>query len=147
MKRRWYISLLLLCVYLFATAAPATVSLTCKCVAMHRVAAYVCCTHCAHMSATSAAQAAGQGAAHTDVAAPCCGNHHSTEINLYTGSGEDNVRTVKCAVLELPAALASACPTETAVLALADKIAERRAPFVCRGFVRCAGLRAPPVLA
>lgn len=137
MKRRWYISFVLLCVYLFATGGPALVSLTCKCVAMHRATTHVCC-HCDGPSDCPTAR--------TAVAAPCCGNHHSTEINLYTGSGADDARMVKCAVIDLPAGLAADCPLDIAVVATADKVAERRAPFVCRGFVRSAGLRAPPAL-
>ncbi len=138
MKLKRYIALLLLAVYFMAAGGPALVSLSCRCVAMHLHAEHACCQHCDHSEDALAAKA--------DVSAPCCGNHHSTEVNLYTGSGADNDRIVRCAVVDLPAALAAEYPLDMRIVTTADKVAERRAPFVCRGFVRSTGLRAPPVL-
>ena len=79
MKLKRLISLLLLAIYLTAWGGPAYVSLSCKCVTM---SSHVCCHHCQH-----SADAAGAG---ESLKAPCCGNHHSTEIELYTGSSSDN---------------------------------------------------------
>ena len=79
MKLKRLISLLLLAIYLTAWGGPAYVSLSCKCVTM---SSHVCCHHCQH-----GADAAGAG---ESLKAPCCGNHHSTEIELYTGSSSDN---------------------------------------------------------
>ena len=120
MKLKRLISLLLLSVYLLATGGPAYVSLSCKCVAMKARAAHVCCHHCQHGADTSDGTAS--------LKATCCGNHHSTEINLYTFS-QDNEKSTRCTVTDL------------------EKTVGRCAPFVERGHVRCAGLRAPPVLA
>ena len=74
MKLKRLISLLLLAIYLTAWGGPAYVSLSCKCVTM---SSHVCCHHCQH-----SADAAGAG---ESLKAPCCGNHHSTEIEIYTG--------------------------------------------------------------
>ena len=71
MKLKRLISLLLLAIYLTAWGGPAYVSLSCKCVTM---SSHVCCHHCQH-----SADAAGAG---ESLKAPCCGNHHSTEIEL-----------------------------------------------------------------
>lgn len=91
MKLKRLISLLLLAIYLTAWGGPAYVSLSCKCVTM---SSHVCCHHCQH-----SADAAGAG---ESLKAPCCGNHHSTEIELYTGSSSDNhERFIRCTVTDL----------------------------------------------
>ena len=79
MKLKRLISLLLLAIYLTAWGGPAYVSLSCKCVTM---SSHVCCHHCQHGT-----DAAGAG---ESLKAPCCGNHHSTEIELYTGSSSSS---------------------------------------------------------
>ena len=130
MKLKRLISLLLLSVYLLATGGPAYVSLSCKCVAMKARAAHVCCHHCQHGADTSDGTAS--------LKATCCGNHNSTEINLYTFS-HDSEKSTRSTVAEAP---------EPADISLGgEKTVGRCAPFVERGHVRCAGLRAPPVLA
>ena len=104
MKLKRSISLLLLAVYLFATAGTALASLTCKCVAMKARTEHACCCHCLHVADLPAA-------AGGEMRAPCCGNHHSTEIELYVSSSFDNnERYTRCIVLDLPPALAAECP-------------------------------------
>ena len=49
-------------------------------------AAHVCCHHCQHGADTSDGTAS--------LKATCCGNHHSTEINLYTFSQDSENRPV-----------------------------------------------------
>ena len=135
MKR--LISLLLLAIYLTAWGGPAYVSLSCKCVTM---SSHVCCHHCQH-----GADAAGAG---ESLKAPCCGNHHSTEIELYVSSSFDNnERYTRCIVLDLPPALAAECPCPAHVPFLREKVAERRTPFVREASTLSVGFRAPPVLA
>lgn len=140
MKPKRLISLLLLAIYLMAAGGPACVSLSCKCVAMRAHAAHVCCHHCQHD--------VGAEPARESVKAPCCGNHHhSTEIELYTGSSSDNnERVVRCAVTDLPPALLAEVPAAADLAAFGEAFPKRGAPFVLRGHVRSAGLRAPPVL-
>ena len=123
MKLKRLISLLLLAIYLTAWGGPAYVSLSCKCVTM---SSHVCCHHCQH-----GADAAGAG---ESLKAPCCGNHHSTEIELYT-------------VTDLPPALVAEAPVAADLKLFGETLPERGAPFVMRGHVRSAGLRAPPALA
>ena len=136
MKLKRLISLLLLSVYLLATGGPAYVSLSCKCVTM---SSHVCCHHCQH-----SADAAGAG---ESLKAPCCGNHHSTEIELYVSSSFDNnERYTRCIVLDLPPALAAECPCPAHVPFLREKVAERRTPFVREASACSVGFRAPPVL-
>ena len=138
MKLKRLISLLLLSVYLLATGGPAYVSLSCKCVAMKARAAHVCCHHCQHGADTSGGTAS--------LKATCCGNHHSTEINLYTFS-QDSEKSTRCTVTDLPPALVAEAPEPADISLGGEKTVGRCAPFVERGHVRCAGLRAPPVLA
>ena len=83
MKLKRSISLLLLAVYLFATAGTALASLTCKCVAMKARTEHACCSHCHHVADLPAA-------AGGEMRAPCCGKHHSTEIELYVSSSSDS---------------------------------------------------------
>ena len=140
MKLKRLISLLLLSVYLLATGGPAYVSLSCKCVAMKARAAHVCCHHCQHGADTSDGTAS--------LKATCCGNHHSTEIELYTGFGSDNhEKFIRCTVTDLPPALVAEAPAAADLKVFGETLPERGAPFVMRGHVRSAGLRAPPVLA
>lgn len=136
MKLKRLISLLLLAIYLTAWGGPAYVSLSCKCVTM---SSHVCCHHCQH-----SADAAGAG---ESLKAPCCGNHHSTEIELYVSSSFDNnERYTRCIVLDLPPALAAECPCPAHVPFLREKVAERRTPFVREASACSVGFRAPPVL-
>ena len=103
MKLKRSISLLLLAVYLFATAGTALASLTCKCVAMKARTEHACCCHCLHVADLPAA-------AGGEMRAPCCGNHHSTEIELYTGSSSDNhERFIQRAVYPLHRPRPAAC--------------------------------------
>lgn len=141
MKLKRLISLLLLAIYLMAAGGPAYVSLSCKCVAMSAHADHVCCHHC-QQHADSA------DPARESVKAPCCGNHHSTEIELYTGSSSDNhQKFTRCAVTDLPPALIAEAPVVADLTLCCEKVTECSTPFVMRGHVRSAGLRAPPVLA
>ena len=55
MKLKRSISLLLLAVYLFATAGTALASLTCKCVAMKARTEHACSCHCLHVADLPAA--------------------------------------------------------------------------------------------
>ena len=125
MKLKRLISLLLLAIYLTAWGGPAYVSLSCKCVTM---SSHVCCHHCQH-----GADAAGAG---ESLKAPCCGNHHSTEIEF-----------IRCTVTDLPPALVAEAPVAADLKLFGETLPERGAPFVMRGHVRSAGLRAPPALA
>ena len=82
-----------------------------------------------------------------EMRAPCCGNHHSTEIELYVSSSFDNnERYTRCIVLDLPPALAAECPCPAHVPFLREKVAERRTPFVREASACSVGFRAPPVL-
>lgn len=140
MKLKRLISLLLLAIYLMAAGGPAYVSLSCKCVAMTAHVSHACCHHCQHNDDASGARGALQ--------APCCGNHHSTEIELYTGSASDNhQKSTRCAVTDLPPALIAEAPVAADLTLCCEKVTECSTPFVMRGHVRSAGLRAPPVLA
>ena len=71
---------------------------------------------------------------------------HSTEINLYTFS-QDSEKSTRCTVTDLPPALVAEAPEPADISLGGEKTVGRCAPFVERGHVRCAGLRAPPVLA
>ena len=127
MKLKRSISLLLLAVYLFATAGTALASLTCKCVAMKARTEHACCCHCLHVADLPAA---------------------AGEIELYVSSSFDNnERYTRCIVLDLPPALAAECPCPAHVPFLREKVAERRTPFVREASTLSVGFRAPPVLA
>ena len=140
MKLKRSISLLLFAVYLFATAGAAVVSLSCECVSMKARTEHVCCSHCQHVSDTAVAGGV--------LRATCCGDHHSTEVELYLSSGSDNnERYIRCAVTDLPPALAAECPCPAHIPFLREKVAERRAPFVPDACILPSGFRAPPVLA
>ena len=139
--RRFVISLLLLAAYLFATVAPAVASVTCKCVAMRARTEqqHLCCRHCQLPPHTQPAD--------SDLRAPCCSFHHSTEIVLYTSShSDDSEKYVRCAVYLLPPSMAAECPCPAHVPALRRSPAPRRDPVPLEGVREAVGLRAPPVL-
>lgn len=137
MKLRKYISLLLFAVYLFAAGGQAVASLSCHCVAMKAHVAHFCCHHCSHDdAASSAAEALG---------APCCGNHHSTLVELYTASSEAQ-KQVRCTIICLPPALAVECPCPEHIPFLREACRERCAPFVKQDYLLPVGFRAPPAL-
>ncbi len=133
MKLKRLISLLLLSVYLLATGGPAYVSLSCKCVAMKARAAHVCCHHCQHGADTSDGTAS--------LKATCCGNHHSTEIDLYTFS-QDNEKSTRCTVTDLPPALVAEAP-EPADISLGGEKPSDAAPPSSNGAMSAARDSAP----
>ncbi len=119
MKLKRLISLLLLAIYLTAWGGPAYVSLSCKCVTM---SSHVCCHHCQH-----GADAAGAG---ESLKAPCCGNHHSTEIELYTGSSSDNhEKFIRCTVTDLPPALVAEAPVAADLKLFGETLRRTRRSF------------------
>ena len=124
MKLKSLISLLLLAIYLTAWGGPAYVSLSCKCVTM---SSHVCCHHCQHGT-----DAAGAG---ESLKAPCCGNRDNLE------------KFIRCSGTDLPPALVAEAPVAADLKLFGETLPERGAPFVMRGHVRSAGLRAPPALA
>nr|WP_229095485.1 MULTISPECIES: hypothetical protein [Alistipes] len=140
-KLKRVISLLLLAVYLFATAGMALASLTCKCVSMKARTEHVCCTHCQHPADV---QSAHDGA----MRAPCCGNHHSTDVELYvTSNSDNNEKYIRCIVLDLPPALAVECPCPAHVPQLREEVVQRHVPLIREACILPVGFRAPPVLA
>ncbi len=143
MARRRYISLLLLAVYLLAAGGGAYVSLSCRCIAEKHACAQVHgCHGCADHGACGRC-VFDDGAAQT-LEAPCCGDRHSTEIDLYTGAHSDYEKAVRCVVTLLPPSLAAECPCPAHVPALRRRSVERPAPVPAAPLLEFAGLRAPP---
>ncbi len=142
MKRTRYIACWLLVVYLLTAIGPACASLTCRCRIMtarteavdgHHHGHDGCSRHCSIR--TTAEQSACW-------AAPCCTDRHSTEIALYTNGSDERPDRIVLPVLT--ALLPDDLPTAAPDAPLTDRAADRRTPFLCRGSVCCAGLRAPP---
>lgn len=140
MRIKKYISLLMLMGYLFAVGAPAVFALSCECVAMNTGSTHVCCHHCDHNDASASGQYV--------LKAPCCGDHHSTEVELYTGSSHDAERYAKrIFVTELPSALAAESVSFIAYIPVVCGVVADPAPSSVEDFrVSSCGLRAPPVL-
>lgn len=137
MKTKRFISLLLLAVYLLAAGGPAWASLSCKCVAAKLRTAHTCCCHCAHESDGMAAKA--------DVSAPCCGHHHSTQVDLYTSGSSDNERSTRVAAADLTA-LAPDVPDAIDAPSDCLRIVVRQTPLPGKPRPCGTGLRAPPAL-
>ncbi|MDE6445400.1 MAG: hypothetical protein K2L06_00865 [Alistipes sp.] len=139
MRVRNCISLLLLAVYLLATGGAACLSLSCGCMDNGHVAEHM---H-AHTHVCCGAELPDAPA----LSASCTCGRHSTDIQLYTNSHPDDERTMRCAVVFLPAALAAECPCPAHVPALRRKTVDRPAPLLADPLLESAGLRAPPVSA
>lgn len=137
MKLKRSIAFLLLAVYLFAVGGQAGIVLSCKCVHL-RAHVEACCCHCS--------QNAHSVAAGMSLKAPCCGNHHSTDIALYTGASPDNDRLAKRIVTELPPAIVAEAPVVADEPAVYEYVVERQTPFDGEVHLFSSGLRAPPVL-
>lgn len=142
MKRTRYIACWLLVVYLLTAVGPACASLTCRCRVMTARTEAVDGHHrghgcCCHSIRTTPEQSAC-------LAAPCCTDRHSTEIALYTDGSDERPDRIVLPVLtvSLPNDLPTAAPDVS--LTGTARAADRRTPFLCRGSIRCAGLRAPP---
>lgn len=142
MKRTRYIACWLLVVYLLTVIGPACASLTCRCRVMtarteavdgHPHGHGCCCRHNSSIR-TTAEQSAWT--------APCCTDPHSTEIALYTNGSDERPDRIILPVLTalLPDDLPIAAPDAP----LTDRSVDRRTPLLCRGILRCTGLRAPP---
>lgn len=141
MKARKRISLLLLAAYLFATVGVAVASLTCHCVAAKAAAVeHLCCSHCQHPDTALPAD--------SEMHAPCCGNRHSTEVDLYTSTHlEENEQSVKCAVCDLPffAMTGESFVSLPLLSARACGTICLSVPPLRSAVSECFGLRAPPV--
>lgn len=136
MKAKRYISLLLLTVYLFTVGAPAWASLSCACVASKVVKEHACCCHCSHEDDAPAAVA--------DLSAPCCGHHHSTDVELYTAGSSDNERQVRALAVDLSPALAAEAPASLDPPTRRVRIFQRRTPHPRQASLSGVSLRAPP---
>lgn len=141
MKLRRIISFLLLAVYLLLAAGSALRSLSCECVAMggHAHDKASCCRHACCAARFVAAVADGS------FASPCCDDRHSTEIALYTAADEETDKSVRCAVVHLPASLAVECPCPAHTPALRHRVVARTVPLPADHTPGTPGLRAPPV--
>ena len=125
MKLKRSISLLLLAVYLFATAGTALASLTCKCVAMKARTEHACCCHCLHVADLPAA--AGGGDARTLLRQPPFDRNRTLRFLVFRQQRAvyplHRPRPAACAgrrVLRVPRMFRF----------LREKVAERRTPFV-----------------
>lgn len=83
-------------------------------------AAHVMLSHCRNGADTSDGTAS--------LKATCCGNHHSTEINLYTFSQDSENRPLY--VPTLPPALVAEAPEPADISLGGEKTVGRCAPFV-----------------
>lgn len=124
MNLRRVIAFVLLACYLFAVGGEAAAALSCDCV---------------HHGAS-----AERGSAR--LAAPCCGDEHSTEIALYTALSSILDKAARRVVLALPPTLAAELPAAAEQLLHRCDAAECAGALPDDGLLRAVGLRAPPVL-
>lgn len=153
MRVKQFIAWILLAVYLLAVGVPALCSLSCKCVSMRARSAqadHVCCCHCGcaqvNLDAADQLFATVAGADET-IKAPCCGKHHSTEIDLYTGNSQDGERYIRLVILDLPATLIPENSDFIAEHFPCNRLARGAIPDLLQAHACSAALRAPPVLA
>ncbi|MEG1864409.1 MAG: hypothetical protein RR199_03710 [Alistipes sp.] len=140
MRLKRAISLLLLAVYLFATSASAYASMSCDCISKHVHTTHVCGCCCSHSEPVSTAK--------ESLSAPCCSDHHSTQIELYTLASSDHQRLTSTTLLDLLIALIADFAAETdALTVICGVVTERRTLFSQQEHILPSGLRAPPVLA
>lgn len=155
MRVKQFIAWMLLAVYLLAVGGSATLSLSCKCVAMQARSSHslhtcsCCCEHeqidCKALHGWDVSVA--EIAAHAKFKAPCCGNHHSTEIDLYTGNSSEGERHTRLLIFDLPAIFISESVDIVAMTLPCEQLAHRTIPDLLQAHTRSAGLRAPPVSA
>lgn len=153
MRVKQFITWMLLSVYLLAVAGPAMCSLSCKCVVMQSRTNHsshicsCCCGHDNHDAGCDRGVSVAKANSPEQVKAPCCRNHHSTEINLYIGNSSENERHNRVFVIELPAAFVSENSDILAVAFPCERLARGAIPDLLQAHARSAGLRAPPVSA
>ena len=141
---RRYMASLMAVVYLMAIGVAACSSLLCPCIRHH----HTCTACCCHSQSTALAVDCACNDATATVKGRCCGQNHSTEIDLYTAGDEDALRRLWRTMQPAMGALVADC----AALAEPEVVAEQllfplKEPLVesCGGGL-CA-LRAPPVTA
>lgn len=143
MKQRLKICtrLLLLVVYLAATAGAACVSLSCRCAQVRMASLHdggSCRCACSEGRCLHA-----EGA--LSVSARCCCSHsHSTETDLYTLPDQTRDAGLRCCVVSLPASLAALCPCPAHCRALRRRPSVPPVPLVEDPCIVLSGLRAPP---
>ncbi|HIY47564.1 MAG TPA: hypothetical protein IAA35_05965 [Candidatus Alistipes faecigallinarum] len=134
MRTRQTIALLLAAVYLLMTVGAPVATLSCECLSSHDHAELFCPCH--------AGEASESGAC---LAEPCCPDLHSTEIALYLSLIESIGKYLRCAVTDLPPALA-ADRTLSAPLSEGTLLRVARCVALVPDPVSLApGFRAPPV--
>lgn len=141
MNLRRVIAFVLLACYLFAVGGEAAAALSCDCVRMHSHPGHehphcICCVH--HGAS------AERGSAR--LAAPCCGDEHSTEIALYTALSSILDKAARRVVLALPPTLAAELPAAAEQLLHRCDAVECAGALPDDGLLRAVSLRAPPVL-
>lgn len=138
MKAKRFVSFLLLAIYLLAIGAQPYHVLTCHCVEMTSHAVHTCCSNCEHGTSDSSNLKTFKS--------PCCGDNHSTEVELYTSNEEDRAAT-KRIIQPLPVALvAETTLSDAPVLPVSEYVYHRLTPLVWGTSTLVSALRAPPVL-
>ncbi len=143
MKSKLYIAWFLCAVYLFAQAAVAVGSITCRCGLSKHIPAVVtehaCCAHCQQVR--DGIEPAGCG-----VQAPCHCGWHLADSELYTGGHADESRRwLRCAVDALPAMVVAVVPRPALTPAASFGEDRRAVPLVIRHRLPVMGPRAPSV--
>lgn len=135
MRTRRFIALLLFAVYLLMAVGAPVASLSCECLSSHDHSELFCTRH----------GCAASGDHEPRLMAPCCSDHHSTEIELYLVLSDGIGKFLRCAVTDLPPALFADGTALIPFLSGKQAFVERHVPLASDPAVSSPGFRAPPV--
>lgn len=135
MKTRRSIALLLFAVYLLMAVGAPVASLSCECLSSHDHSELFCTRH----------GCAASGNHEPRLMAPCCSDHHSTEIELYLALSDGIGKFLRCAVTDLPPALFADGAALIPLLFGKQAYVERHVLPVPDSVVSSPGFRAPPL--
>ena len=136
MRTRRSIALLLFAVYLLMAVGAPVASLSCECLSSHDHSELFCTRH----------GCAASGDHEPRLMAPCCSDHHSTEIELYLVLSDSIGKFLRCAVTDLPPALFAGWLPSASLSDGKRPCVERSVPLAPDPAVSSPGFRAPPVL-
>ena len=140
-KGRYGVALVLMAVYLLGVGGTALSSLLCPCVELHRHS-----TSCCHDHGHTHTDMHPLAAAHdSDLSLPCCDDHHSNRVLLYTST--DDEQRLKVWMRSLPPMLYAEQPRLDIKLNPSHRERSLDRRFDTRSCaVQTKALRAPPVL-
>lgn len=149
MKTKRFISLLTISFYLLSVVGYTYSAFMCSCVSVNLFVEtsqeHTCASGCSH----DHQEVESQLASSLSYNGACCSDEHSTEIDLYIPSSENNTQLKRLLFVELCGVISAQQIIDVGrfPLSITTNLVDRQAPFVEHPSLIGLNFRAPPVLA